>query len=308
MNRTKLNVFPAWGGIAVLLLGLTGAAHAQDGVPDECKCIDGCPAALDSAAAVEITNLQQPKPPDLVLCATDAEPGFCEWYWMDQLGMQVTSRVSTVQEAIAAIIAAYASAGNTPINVVVDGHGRSGLQCFGPDVAAYADQCIGNDQDDSVNQPWGPTVQANKDKFVLAVKGKIKNLVLLGCSAAADPKGQGFLKKLTADLEANMVKGWEGTNWTKNKFVGPVTATVCGVFPACSDALCPKGEVCVEEDTVPPEGDDACRCRPMVAGIYASEGDKKEIPTVSEWGLVVMTLLVLTAGTMVVLRRRPATA
>ena len=37
-------------------------------------------------------------------------------------------------------------------------------------------------------------------------------------------------------------------------------------------------------------------------------GDKKEvdIPTVSEWGLVVMSLLVLTAGTVVVMRRRRA--
>jgi len=32
------------------------------------------------------------------------------------------------------------------------------------------------------------------------------------------------------------------------------------------------------------------------------------IPTVSQWGLVVMGLLVLTAGTTVVLRRRTATA
>ena len=32
------------------------------------------------------------------------------------------------------------------------------------------------------------------------------------------------------------------------------------------------------------------------------------IPTVSEWGLLVMTLLILTAGTVVLMRRRAVTA
>ena len=36
--------------------------------------------------------------------------------------------------------------------------------------------------------------------------------------------------------------------------------------------------------------------------------DKKDIPTVSEWGLVVMGLLVLAAGTIVMTRRRTAIA
>ena len=39
--------------------------------------------------------------------------------------------------------------------------------------------------------------------------------------------------------------------------------------------------------------------------LYAPE---PPVPTVSEWGLIVMAVLVLTAGTLVFLRRRPAKA
>jgi len=42
-------------------------------------------------------------------------------------------------------------------------------------------------------------------------------------------------------------------------------------------------------------------------GLYF-EGDKKDIPTVSEWGLAVMALMVLAAGTIVMTRRRTAAA
>ena len=57
------------------------------------------------------------------------------------------------------------------------------------------------------------------------------------------------------------------------------------VAQQCGDEMCAEGEVCVDGVCVSP------------------------IPTVSEWGLIIMTLLALTAGTIVFARRRrPAVA
>lgn len=47
---------------------------------------------------------------------------------------------------------------------------------------------------------------------------------------------------------------------------------------------------------------------PVGVGVGPVHGPKVDIPTVSEWGLVVMTLLVLSAGTLVIFRRRTVTA
>ncbi len=58
----------------------------------------------------------------------------------------------------------------------------------------------------------------------------------------------------------------------------------------CGDGICNFGETC-----------ESCEmdCGPCLA----------PVPTVSEWGLIVMTLLALTAGTIVFARRRrPAVA
>ncbi len=216
-----------------LFLGTPMSADAQD-------CLCGTFGTCGAGPWTPITNLEDPKPPDCILCATDAFPTSCHDNWQ---GSDWTD-VSTVQEGIAAIHACYKANGNSRVNILVQGHGMSGVQCFGP-----GDECIGN------NAPYSD----HKDKFIAELAGKIKTLTFLGCSTAADPKGQAMLQKLAKPLGAELVKGWTGTN----------------------RVLADKGG-------------------------YETEGDKKEkeIPTVSEWGLAVMGLLVLTAGTVVVMRRR----
>ena len=166
----------------VLLCGMSRSAEAQ-----ECLC--GEFGECGDGPWTPITNLEDPKPPDLILCATDAYPESCESNWQNRR----TRRVSTVQGAIFEIL----QAPGWKLNVLVQGHGMSGVQCFGP-----GDECIGN------NPPYA----AKKAKFILAVRGKIKTLTFLGCSTAAAPKGQGFLAKLSKELGAGFVKGWTGTN------------------------------------------------------------------------------------------------
>ncbi len=217
----------------VMFLGTSMPAEAQD-------CLCGTFGTCGAGPWTPITNLEDPKPPDCILCASDAFPTSCHDNWQGHK----FADVSTVAQAITEIEACYTQNGDSPVNILVQGHGTSGVQCFGP-----GDECIGN------NVPFSD----HKDKFIAALSGKIKTLTFLGCSTAAEPKGQALLQKLAKELKAQQVKGWTGTN----------------------RVLSAKGG-------------------------YETEGDKKEkdIPTVSEWGMVVMCLLVLTAGTVVVMRRR----
>ena len=61
--------------------------------------------------------------------------------------------------------------------------------------------------------------------------------------------------------------------------------------PICGDGACSESE-------------DECNC-PIDCGTECD--DLPPIPTVSEWGLIIMTLLALTAGTIVFARRRRPT-
>ena len=74
----------------------------------------------------------------------------------------------------------------------------------------------------------------------------------------------------------------------------------CGPCEVCGNEICEEGEDCetCEED---------CPCK---EGETCVDGECVNIiPTVSEWGLIVMVLLALTAGTIVFARRRrPAVA
>jgi len=270
-NLTRFSVSLA----AVTLLVCSGNVVAQVQRID-CKC--GSLGTCDAGDYEVITNLESPKSPDLALCASDASPGACEAYWKNR-GVAVV-RVATVQAAADAIVTA---AGVGQVNVFVDGHGESGVQCFGPDP-----ECIGN------NSPY----DVKKATFVGKTVGKIKNFSMMGCSAAAPGKGQDFLKKLTVELGANIVKGFTGTNQIVYWLTPGVPGGVCAV-----DSDCPNGQVC-----------DALLCSAVVVkgegttATYETIGDKKEIPTVSEWGLAVMGLLVLAAGTIVMTRRRTAVA
>lgn len=287
MNCAKPRLWLTLGAASLLLIGISGSADAQLDGGESCKC--GVAAACVKGAQEKITNLLSPKPPDLVLCATNAAPGACEAVWANNN----PKRVSSVQEAIDEIRAAALGG---PINVFVDGHGNSGVQCFGPD-----NECIGN------NQPY----VVNKEKFIQGLRGKIKTLTLIGCSAASAPKGQGFLEKLAAELEANFVRGFTGTNWVKYEWGGDATNRPCQAFPGCSDeqGLCEDKEVCTSVDTNSDNTDDACRCRPVKAkaGGYWTEGVKRvKAPALSEWGLAVSTLLLLTGITIRFALRRPS--
>lgn len=82
--------------------------------------------------------------------------------------------------------------------------------------------------------------------------------------------------------------------------------TTCGVVECLveplSGACCTDGGSC--QDGISPED---CQGSLQV-GETCAEGCPAPIPTASEWGLIVMTVLVLTAGTVLVGRRRPAAA
>jgi len=256
---------------AVTLLASGGQAVGQ---VEDVACMCGSFGTCDIGDYEAITNLENPKPPDLVLCASDAFPGACEAYWKNR-GVAV-QRVSTVQEAADAIVTA---AGAGKINVFVHGHGASGLQCFGPDP-----ECIGNN----------PPYDDNKNDFVGKAAGKIKNFYMMGCSAAADPKGQAFLKKLAAELDTGIVKGFTGTNQMVYWYTPGNPGTECIVDDDCANAQVCKASQCA---TVIVKGEGT-------TARYETVGEKKAIPAVTSWGLAVMLLLVAAAGTLVIRRSR----
>ncbi len=120
-----------------------------------------------------------------------------------------------------------------------------------------------------------PDIQA---KFVNMLKGKLnqaalKQLTLYGCEVGKGVAGQAFLKKLTKGLQ-RPVDAWTGKVYAfPNKWSdgSPVPPELANTF-------------FIEDDTV-----------------------KKDIPAVTEWGMVVMVLLVLAAGTVVIRRVRAGT-
>lgn len=155
--------------------------------------------------------------------------------------------INTVQDAIDAIHDDFKLQG--PQRVVIFGYGSSGHFRIGNDDLA------------------DPGIQ---DKFITAVKGKIKSLTLYGCEVSDGAEGQAFLKKLTEGLQ-RPVHTWEGK-----------------VYAFGNDPVIPvdmRNRFYIEDDT-----------------------DKKEIPAVTEWGMVVMVLLVLAAGTVVIRRARTVAA
>lgn len=126
-----------------------------------------------------------------------------------------------------------------------------------------------------IGEDWleDPTVQ---EKFANALNGKIDNLVLYGCSVGAGHDGQKFITKLSKALKPVKIKVWTGKVYA-----------VPNKWP--------------HEGGVVPE---------KLQNKFFVEGEKKkeEIPAVTEWGMAVMVLLVLAAGTVVIrgLRSAPA--
>lgn len=101
--------------------------------------------------------------------------------------------------------------------------------------------------------------------FVDGVKGKIRRLVLFGCKVAAGPDGQKLVRELSKRLNNIPVKAWTST-----------VLAYTNVDPHPSW-----------------EGERLGKL------FYMLPGEKKDIPTVSEWGVVVMVLVLLVGGTIV---------
>lgn len=102
------------------------------------------------------------------------------------------AKVPDVKAAVKAICATWRRAGKAPINVVISGHGSPGNQQVGTEF-------MGN---------RNVARQDAQTEFIMALKGKIKDLTLLGCSTAKGSKGQAFLKKLRSGIQASSVKGY----------------------------------------------------------------------------------------------------
>ncbi len=157
-------------------------------------------------------------------------------------------KITDVQDAIDAIIADYDAQGAG--HVTIFGHASPGHFKIGEDDLAEF-----------------------QDKFIEAIREKIKSLTLYGCQVSQGTDGQAFLKKLTEGLK-RPVHTWDGkvyafpNKWPDGSAVPPELAN----------------KFFIEDDT-----------------------DKKEIPAVTEWGMVVMVLLVLAAGTVVIRRVRAGT-
>ncbi len=115
-----------------------------------------------------------------------------------------------------------------------------------------------------------PAIQA---KFIDMLKGSIKQLTLYGCEVGHDAVGQAFLKKLTEGLQ-RPVHTWTGKVYAFPNKWSDGSAVPTGL----------SNRFFIEDDT-----------------------EKKEIPAVTEWGMVVMVLLVLAAGTVVIRRARAGT-
>ena len=90
-------------------------------------------------------------------------------------------------------------------------------------------------------------------------------------------------------------EGWDCTG-------APSTCT-----EVCGDGLIVGSEECDDENT---DGGDGCSATCTVEPGSKCAGEPSvcitSIPAVSEWGMVAMTLLILTAGTLVCMRRRRA--
>ena len=115
-----------------------------------------------------------------------------------------------------------------------------------------------------------PEVQ---EKFTKALAGMFKSLTLYGSEVSQGAEGQAFLKKLTEGLKRPVY------TWTGKVYAFP------NKWP--------------DGNAVPPE---------LANGFFVEPDTKKDIPAVTEWGMVVMILLVLAAGTVVIRRARAVAA
>ncbi|MCH7578877.1 MAG: hypothetical protein IIB22_01385 [Chloroflexi bacterium] len=189
----------------VVLLGFAPSTPTfATAFPPVHSCGDATIISQDEANLTEITNLvPDDKKLDIAIVGDWPDNGF-HGIANKIVGKLIAKgtlnrpvdKVQTLQDAIAAINAAYTANANTPLNVLIVDHAvGDGLQHIGADI-------IGN---------VGATEIDNKAKFVAAVAGKIKTLKFVSCGVAAGAKGQTFLEKLQDQLGAQKVSGFTNT-------------------------------------------------------------------------------------------------
>ena len=254
-----------------------------------CSCTDACD--LDPAAANPIDNLDENKPPDLLLVAAPEALGnpnrgyveCCQRFVEQTFGPTATAFAPDPASAAAAVTAAYNANGQQRLNVVMCGHG-------GPGTYYFADGLFMNNSAEVASN--GLTGQQNKDVFVLGARDKVKTLSFVSCSIAVD---QGFVNKMLSELHAALVKAYTGGTQCLS-FEPPVV----GVHGDKKDVTC------ADRDFPCEDGDGLC-C-PGCTDADDSDCPPSAIPTVSQWGLLVMALLLLTGWKVYFGRKRAAEA
>jgi len=199
----------------VLLASAPSSPTFAGGDPAQPGCGGGTPPQPDEADLTKITNLvPDDKKLDLAIVGAWPDNGYhaiankivTKLIGKGDLNGPV-AKVLTLQDAIAAINAAYTGNGSNPLNVLIADHAAPGKQNIGQDI--ISNQII----DEPVPPDIATTQIDNKAKFVAAVAGKIKTLKFVSCSVADEAKGQTFIEKLQDELGADKVSGFTGTVW-----------------------------------------------------------------------------------------------
>ena len=92
---------------------------------------------------------------------------------------------------------------------------------------------------------------------------------------------------------------WSGTTWDQEQKLLPADGAaedLFGVTVSVSGDVAVVGAYSTDDNGA------------NSGSAYVFSANPPSIPTVSHWGFAVMTLLILTAGTLVFIRRRPASA
>jgi len=255
-----------------------------------CTCGEICDAP-NPADVVLIDNLDdldgEGKEPDLIIMASSAgadDPGGAMRCGNLSLKTHFPNalferEVLSVQDAGDAIRDAFMG---TRLNVLLLGHGGSGEFCFS------VGNCLNK-------QTMGILV----DKVGA---DKVKDMTFVSCSVASDPNGQAFMGQLRIALGADFIKAFRNTVYCLPEpgggfgfYVAPGAKKVV----PCRDGNGRSIDLCANDDGCCPTG---------CTEANDNDCEPSSIPTVSEWGLVIMTLLLLAVGKVYFGHRRPVLA
>ena len=187
-------------------------------------------------------------------------------------GVDKVVDVADCQEAIDAILADGVLQEVECIDAAIYGHGHDGLIKVGEDrLTSYNNAaCTGAGAPATCCTGDGTgDCEFCLDAFNAQLAGSLCSLTLFGCSVADGNKGQELLAELSLGMGGIPIKSWTGTVFAYPK-----------LWPA----------------------------NPTRENKLWHEGIKKvkDIPTLSQWGVISMTLLLLTMASIAVAHRRPA--